>query len=75
MLSRLQSPTLPLYYEGKVKKTIFPPARLRVRIKDNLLAFYVIQSVTSYTAVLSRKLNEIQDVIIVTLLFIFYTDC
>ena len=21
---RLQSPTLPLYYEGKVKKTIFP---------------------------------------------------
>ena len=29
-----QSPTLPLYYEGKVMKTTFPK-KLRVRIKDN----------------------------------------
>ena len=30
----LQLPTLPLYYEGKMMKTLFSP-KLRVRIKDN----------------------------------------
>ena len=30
----LQSPTLPLYYEGKAKKTTFSP-KLRIRIEDN----------------------------------------